>query len=76
MLNRFALMAAACMAIPFDASAPVALADPPIDPVGDVGPPPDNGVVASAEPGIVTSPDGWVLTVARRPTRRSSPSPH
>ena len=64
MLNRFALMAAACMAIPFAASAPVALADPPIDPVGDVGPPPDNGVVASAEPGIVTSPDGWVLTVA------------
>jgi hypothetical protein len=64
MLNRFALMAAACMAIPFAASAPVALADPPIDPAGDVGPPPDNGVVASADPGIVTSPDGWVLTVA------------
>ena len=63
MLNRFALMAA-CMAIPFAASTPVALAEPPIDPVGDVGPPPDNGVVASAEPGIVTSPDGWVLTVA------------
>ena len=52
------------MAIPFAASTPVALAEPPIDPAGDVGPPPDNGIVASAEPGIVTSPDGWVLTVA------------
>ena len=41
-------------------TAPIALADPPAD---DPGPPPDNGVVASAEPGVVTTPDGWVLTV-------------
>jgi len=64
-MNRFALMAvAACMAIPFAATSPLAMAEPPVDPVGDAGPPPDNGIVASAEPGIVTSPDGWTLTVA------------
>ncbi len=40
------------MALPL-ATAPIALADPPVD---DAGPPPDNGVVASAEPGIVTTP--------------------
>src|SRR3954454_12856279 len=61
MLNRFATMAAACLAIPFAATTPLALADP-----GDDGPPPDNGVVASAEPGVVTSPDGWVLTVVAK----------
>ena len=58
MLNRFSALAA-CMLIPVG-TAPLALAEPPAD---DVGPPPDNGVVASAEPGVVTSPDGWVLTV-------------
>jgi hypothetical protein len=58
MLNRIAALAA-CMLIPV-ATAPLASAEPPAD---DVGPPPDNGVVASAEPGIVTTPDGWVLTV-------------
>ncbi len=57
-------------------TAPLALADPPPDPAvpvapaapaapaGDDGPPPDTGVVASADPGVVTTPDGWVLTVA------------
>jgi MspA len=59
MLNRFAALAA-CSLIPLG-SAPLALADPPAD---DPGPPPDNGVVASADPGVVTTPDGWVLTVA------------
>ena len=58
-------------------TAPLALADPPPDPAvpaapgapgapapdGDDGPPPDTGVVASADPGVVTSPDGWTLTV-------------
>jgi hypothetical protein len=58
MLNRFAVLAT-CMLIPVG-TAPLALADPPAD---DPGPPPDNGVVASAEPGVVTTPDGWVLTV-------------
>jgi hypothetical protein len=59
MLNRFAALAA-CSLIPI-AGAPLASADP-----GDDGPPPDNGVVASADPGIVTSPDGWVLTVVAK----------
>src|SRR3954469_13894468 len=59
MVNRFAALAA-CSLIPLGA-APIALADP-----GDDGPPPDNGVVASAEPGVVTSPDGWVLTVVAK----------
>ncbi|HJT91987.1 MAG TPA: MspA family porin [Mycobacterium sp.] len=58
MLNRIATLAT-CMLIPV-AAAPIASAQPPAD---AVGPPPDNGVVASAEPGIVTTPDGWVLTV-------------
>jgi hypothetical protein len=58
MLNRLAALAA-CSLIPLG-TAPIALADPPAD---DAGPPPDNGVVASAEPGVVASPDGWVLTV-------------
>jgi hypothetical protein len=61
MLNRLAALAA-CSLIPLGA-APIALADPPTD---DPGPPPDNGVVASADPGIVTSPDGWVLTVVAK----------
>jgi hypothetical protein len=61
MLNRFAALAA-CSLIPLG-TAPIALADPPAE---DPGPPPDTGVVASAEPGIVTSPDGWVLTVVAK----------
>ncbi len=57
MLNRFALLATACMVSSMGV-APLALADP-----GDEGPPPDNGIVGSAEPGVVTTPDGWTLTV-------------
>jgi hypothetical protein len=58
MLNRFvALVACSLIAV---GTAPLALADPPVE---DPGPPPDNGVVASAEPGVVTTPDGWTLTV-------------
>jgi hypothetical protein len=65
MFNRFALMAVTALAVPFVATSPLALADPDpaIDPAADPGPPPDNGVVASADPGVVTTPDGWVLTV-------------
>jgi MspA len=68
MLNRFALTAVAALAIPFAATSPLALADPDpaVDPAADPGPPPDNGVVASAEPGVVTSPDGWTLTVVAK----------
>jgi MspA len=63
MLNRFAALAA-CALLPLG-TAPLALADPPADPpVDDAGPPPDTGVVASSDPAVVTSPDGWVLTVA------------
>jgi hypothetical protein len=62
MLNRFATVAASFLAIPL-VTAPLAGAEPPADPAGDVAPPPDNGVVASAPPAVVTSPDGWVLTV-------------
>lgn len=58
-MNRFVALAA-CSLIPLGA-APIASADP-----ADDGPPPDNGVVASAEPTVVTSPDGWVLTVVAK----------
>jgi MspA len=61
MLNRVAALAA-CSLIPLG-TAPIALADPPAD---DPGPPPDTGVVASADPGVVTSPDGWTLTVVAK----------
>jgi hypothetical protein len=61
MLNRFAVVAA-CSLLPVVA-APLASAQPPaVDP----GPPPDTGVVASAPPAVVTSPDGWVLTVTAK----------
>jgi MspA len=59
MLNRFVTFAS-CLLIAVG-TAPLAMADPPAE---DPGPPPDNGVVASAAPGVVTTPDGWVLTVA------------
>ena len=59
MLNRFALLATACMLS--IGTAPLAAAEPA---PGEDGPPPDNGVVGSAEPGVVISPDGWTLTVA------------
>jgi hypothetical protein len=58
MLNRIAALAT-CMLIPLG-TAPLALADPG----PDDGPPPDNGIVASNEPAVVTTPDGWLLTVA------------
>ncbi len=54
MLKPFAVLAAACMLLP----APVAMADP------NDGPPPDNGIVGSDDPATITTPDGWVLTVA------------
>ncbi len=67
MLNRFATLAAVCIAIPVG-TAPVALADPPppdpaVQPVGVPGPPVDTGAVPSASPGILDTPDGWKLTV-------------
>ncbi|HYO05069.1 MAG TPA: MspA family porin [Mycobacterium sp.] len=67
MLNRFATLAAVCIAIPVG-TAPVALADPPppdpaVQPVGAPVPPPDTGAVPSAAPGVLDTPDGWKLTV-------------
>ena len=67
MLNRVALLATASVLVSLGA-APLALADPPppdpaVVPAGDAVPPPDNGIVGSAEPGVVTTPDGWTLTV-------------
>ncbi|MFG1932690.1 MspA family porin [Mycobacterium sp. NPDC048908] len=59
MVNRFVALAA-CSLIPLGA-APIASADP-----GDDGPPPDTGVVESSPPTVVTSPDGWVLTVVAK----------
>ena len=56
MLNRFAPMAAACLLVPV-ALAPGAVAEP-------VPPPPPDGAVASGAPGVVTTPDGWNLTVS------------
>ena len=61
MLNRFAALAA-CSLIPLGPRR----SHRPTRRTDDPGPPPDNGVVASAEPGIVTSPDGWVLTVVAK----------
>jgi MspA len=60
MLNRFATLAAVCMLISVG-TAPLAIADPP----ADAGPPPGgpNGPVPSAAPGVLKTPDGWVLTV-------------
>lgn len=50
-------------------TAPLALADPPADPnvqlAADPAPGPP-GAVQSAPPGIVTTPDGWELTVVGR----------
>jgi MspA len=58
MRNRIVTLAS-CLLVAVG-TAPLALADPPVE---DPGPPPDTEVVASAEPGVVTTPDGWVLTV-------------
>jgi MspA len=68
MLNRFATLAAVCIAVPLGV-APVALADPPppdpaVQPVGaPAPPPPDAGAVPSSAPGILDTPDGWHLSV-------------
>ena len=69
MLNRFAALAAICL-LASAKTPPLAAADPnpepPVIPVANTGPPPPNGAVASAEPGVVTTPDGWTLTVSAK----------
>ena len=68
MLNRVALLATACM-LSSMGIAPLALADPPppdpaVVPVGDPGPPVTTESSARRRAGVVTTPDGWTLTVA------------
>jgi hypothetical protein len=67
MSNRFAMLAALCVVLPVG-TAPLALADPPADPVvqpaGDPGPPPPGvGAVPSGPAGVLDTPDGWHLQV-------------
>src|SRR4029450_7662096 len=67
MLNRFAILASVCVAIPV-AVAPLAQADPPPPPdpavpVNATNPLPPEGAVPSAPPGVLDTPDGWHLEV-------------
>ncbi|OBK78675.1 MspA family porin [Mycobacterium sp. 1274761.0] len=73
MINRFAMLAAACMLVPVG-TAPLALADepaPPVVPAGNAGAPPPGGPggpgpagpVPSAPAGVLKTPDGYTLTV-------------
>lgn len=68
MLSRTAALLAACMLAV--ATAPPALADPPADPpvqpVANAAPAPapPGAPIASARPGNLTTPDGWVLSVS------------
>lgn len=73
MLRRTATVLGVCLAAA--AHAPLAYADPAIDPVtqpvADVVPAPPvpgppGAPIASASPGTLTTPDGWVLTVSAR----------
>lgn len=66
MLNRFATVAAVCVALPLGV-APLAGAEPPapVEPaiVPVTNPLPPEGAVPSAAPGILDTPDGWHLEV-------------
>jgi hypothetical protein len=68
MLNRFAMLASVCVAIPVAAVAPLAQADPPPPPdpavpVNATNPLPPEGAVPSGPPGVLDTPDGWHLEV-------------
>jgi MspA len=67
MLNRFAMLASVCVAIPIAAVAPLGHADPPPAPdpavVPVTNPLPPEGAVPSAPPGVLDTPDGWHLEV-------------
>ena len=70
MLNRFAMLAAVCVALPV-AVAPLALADPPPPPdpavvpvTNATNPLPPEGAVPSAPAGVLDTPDGWHLEVS------------
>jgi hypothetical protein len=71
MLNRFAVLAAVCVAAPVG-TAPLAAAQPPpppppadpaVAPVDPTNPLPPEGRVPSAAPGVLDTPDGWHLEV-------------
>ncbi|GAC1407766.1 MAG: MspA family porin [Mycobacterium sp.] len=67
MLNRFAMLASVCVAVPV-ATASLAAADPapppaPVVPVNATNPLPPEGAVPSAPPGVLDTPDGWHLEV-------------
>lgn len=69
MLNRFAMLASVCVAIPVATVAPLAHADPPPPPdpavpVNATNPLPPEGAVPSGPPGILDTPDGWHLEVS------------
>jgi MspA len=68
MLNRFAMLASVCVAIPV-ATAPLAQAEPPPPPdpavpVNATNPLPPEGAVPSGPPGVLDTPDGWHLEVS------------
>jgi hypothetical protein len=73
MSNRFAVLAAVCIAVPAG-TAPLAAAQPPppppapaadqaIAPLDPTNPLPPEGRVPSAAPGVLDTPDGWHLEV-------------
>jgi hypothetical protein len=67
LFSRYAPLAAICLVIPVG-TAPLALAqpapaDPAIQPAGAAAPPPAEGAVPSAAPGVLDTPDGWHLEV-------------
>lgn len=70
--NRLRVRLGAALALVPIALAPSAAAEPPppadpmAQPVADVGPPPDTGVVASEAPVVAQTPDGRTLTVAAK----------
>ncbi|ALR12105.1 MspA protein [Mycobacteroides saopaulense] len=70
MLKSLVTLTAVCA---LAATAPLALAEPgddptPVQPVADAPPPPpgDTGAMPSAEPGTLSTPDGWILAVAAK----------
>lgn len=67
LMTRLAALAAVCLVLPLTSNGS-ASADPPPAPNLGAAPgdsdPPDTGVVNSADPAVVVTPDGWTLTVA------------
>ncbi|WP_167099484.1 MspA family porin [Mycobacterium sp. DL592] len=75
MLHRFAALLSVCLVTAIG-TAPNGLADPPADPnaapaAAEAAPPPPPGgpgvaPIASAEPGTLTTPDGWKLSIGAK----------